>query len=61
MHTQSIEGFWSVLKQKLRIYGTTLGDTPTDYLIYIFYRRIHGQTDDSCFGAFIKDLVEIFD
>ena len=47
IHTPSIEGFLSILKQKLRIYGTNLGDTLNAHLIEILYRRIHGQADDS--------------
>ena len=59
IHTQSIERFWSVLKRKLQIYGTNLGDALTDHSIEIPYIRTDGQTDDSFFGTFINDLVEI--
>lgn len=58
VHTQSIEGFWSYLKSKLRQRGTNKGNNLDSYFAEILYRRKYFQNDDQLFDLFLKDICE---
>lgn len=55
-HTQTIEGFWSLLKRKLRVTGgTRYGSSIESYFGDFLYRR---GTTENIFEKFIKDCAE---
>ena len=57
VHTQNIEGFWSVLKRCLRRKGTNFKGSIEEYFGEILYRKKYGN---SCFSSFIEHISLFF-
>jgi hypothetical protein len=60
VHTQSVEGFWSVLKRKMRQRGTHKGENLDSYFFEFLYRKRHRADEDALFDELIRNIAEHF-
>ena len=54
-HTQTIEGFWSVIKRKLRKQGTNIG-SENDILSKIYENQYRKKYSEQCFNKLIEHI-----